>query len=113
MPNCLEKHSLCKEANWGLPAQHFQKGLVLGINKKISKKRSQGQTLWYHMKALVTRNTHVQYESPTFSGLKVMAKVKVLSKVGQTSCDLDFVIDGYYMYVVIVAAQQASFDNSH
>ena len=36
------------------------------------------------MKGLVTRDTHVQYESPTSSGLKVMAKVKVFSKVGQT-----------------------------
>ena len=23
-PNCLERHSLCKEVNWGLPTQHFQ-----------------------------------------------------------------------------------------
>ena len=30
-------------------------------------------------------NTHVQYESPITSALKVMAKVKVFSKVGQTS----------------------------
>ena len=30
-----------------------------------------------HVKGLVTRNTHVQYESPTTSGKKVMAKVKV------------------------------------
>ena len=37
------------------------------------------------MKGLVTSNTHVQYESPTSSGKKVMAKVKVFSKVGQTS----------------------------
>ena len=28
------------------------------------------------MECLITRNTHVQYESPTSSGLKVMAKVK-------------------------------------
>ena len=33
----------------------------------------------------VTRNTHVQYLSPISSGLKVMAEVKVFSKVGQTS----------------------------
>ena len=32
------------------------------------------------MKGLVTRNTHVQYESPITSGLKVMAKVKVFQK---------------------------------
>ena len=28
----------------------------------------------------VARNTHVQYESPTFSDLKVMAKIKVFQK---------------------------------
>ena len=37
------------------------------------------------MKGLVTRNTHVQCESPITSGLKDMAKVKDFSKVGQTS----------------------------
>ena len=37
------------------------------------------------MKGVVTRNTHVQYESPITSGWKVMAKVKVFYKVGQTS----------------------------
>ena len=42
--------------------------------------RSQGQKLWYHVKGLVTMNTHVQYESPISSGLKVMAKVKVFQK---------------------------------
>ena len=41
---------------------------------------SQGQKLWYHVKGLVTRNKHVQYESPITSGLKVMAKVKVFQK---------------------------------
>ena len=40
------------------------------------------------MKGFVTWNTHVQYESPTSSGLKVMAKVKHFSKVGQTSRSL-------------------------
>ena len=42
--------------------------------------RSQGQNLWYHVKGLLKRNTHVQYESPTSSSLKVMAKVKVFRK---------------------------------
>ena len=32
------------------------------------------------MKGLVTSNTHVQYESPITSSLKVMAKVKVFQK---------------------------------
>ena len=40
--------------------------------------RSRGQKLWYHVKGLVTMNTHVQYESPMSSGKKVMAKVKFL-----------------------------------
>ena len=34
---------------------------------------------------LVTRNTHVQYKSHITSGLNVMAKVKVFSKVGKSS----------------------------
>ena len=34
-------------------------------------------TKWNTVKGLVKRNTHVQYDSPTSSGLKVMAKVKV------------------------------------
>ena len=40
---------------------------------------SRGQKLQYHVKGLVTRNTHVQIETPTSisSGNKVMAKVKV------------------------------------
>ena len=35
--------------------------------------------LWYHVKGLVIRNTHVEYdyESLITSGLKVMTKVKV------------------------------------
>ena len=44
---------------------------------QISRLRSQGQKLWYDVKGLVTRNTHVQYESPIDYGKKVMAKVKV------------------------------------
>ena len=48
---------------------------------QTSRSRSQGQKLWYHVKGLVTRNTHVQYESPMISsGLKVMDKVKVFQK---------------------------------
>ena len=45
---------------------------------QTSRLRSQGQNLWYHVKGLVTRNTHIQYESSITSGLKDMAKVKVL-----------------------------------
>ena len=41
------------------------------------------------MKGLVTRNTHVQYESPTSSGLKVMAKVKVFVYAANADRDAD------------------------
>ena len=34
----------------------------------------------YHVKGFVTRNTHVQYESPFCPGWKVMEKVKVFQK---------------------------------
>ena len=43
-------------------------------NFKVKVMRSK---LWFHVKGLVTRNTHVQYESPINSSKKVMAKVKV------------------------------------
>ena len=33
-----------------------------------SRSRSLGQKLWYDMKGLVTRNTHVKYESPVSHG---------------------------------------------
>ena len=42
--------------------------------------RSQGQKLWYHVKGLDKRNTHVIYESPTSYGISVMANVKVFQK---------------------------------
>ena len=42
--------------------------------------RSRSQKLWYYVKGLATRNTHVQYESPITSGKKVMATVKVFQK---------------------------------
>ena len=42
--------------------------------------RSLGQKLWYDMKGLVTRNTHVKYESPASYGSLVMTKVKVFEK---------------------------------
>ena len=36
------------------------------------------------MKSLVIKNTHVQYESPITSGLKVMAKIKVYVQTTDT-----------------------------
>ena len=45
-----------------------------------SRSRSRGQKLWFHVTSLVTRNMHVQYESPITCGKKVMAKVKVFQK---------------------------------
>ena len=41
------------------------------------------------MKGLVIRNTHVQYEKPTSSGLKVMAKVKVFVYAANVDADAD------------------------
>ena len=54
---------------------------------QTSRSRSQGKKLWYQVKGLVTRNTHVQYASPITSGLKVMAKAKVF--VHATDADTD------------------------
>ena len=44
---------------------------------QTSRSKSQGQKLWYHVKGLVIRNTHMKYESFIFIGFKVMTKVKV------------------------------------
>ena len=41
------------------------------------------------MKGLVTRNTHVQYESPITSSLKVMTKVKVFVYAANADADAD------------------------
>ena len=41
----------------------------------------------YHVKGLVIRNTHVKYESPTSSVLRVMTDVKVF--VHATDADTD------------------------
>ena len=49
----------------------------------------QGKKLRYQVKGLVTRNTHVQYESSITSGLKVMAKVKVFIHTSHEDADVD------------------------
>ena len=41
------------------------------------------------MKGLVTRNTHVRYESTITSGLKVKAKVKVFVHASHADADTD------------------------
>ena len=41
------------------------------------------------MKFLITRNTHVQYESPITSSLKVMATVKVFVHASHADADSD------------------------
>ena len=39
-----------------------------------------GQKLWIDVKVVVTRNVHMQFNSPSSSGLKVITKVKVFVK---------------------------------
>ena len=41
----------------------------------------------YHVKGLVTRNTHVHYESSISSGKKAMAKVKVFVHASNADAD--------------------------
>ena len=56
--------------------------LIFSKVGQTSRSRSQGQKLWYHVKGLVTRNTHVQYESPTSSPplvWKLCPRLKFLS----------------------------------
>ena len=47
---------------------------------QTSRSRLRGQKLWYQVKGLITRNTHLQYESYISPGKRVMAKVKVFKK---------------------------------
>ena len=50
--------------------------LKFSIVDQTSRSRSRDQKLRYHMKGLVTRNTHVQYESPIPSGRKLWPRLK-------------------------------------
>ena len=45
------------------------------------------QNLWFRRKGLVIRYTHAKYESPISYNKKVMANVKVFSKVGHGQGD--------------------------
>ena len=47
---------------------------------QISRSRSLSKNLWYHVKGLVIRNTHVKYESPISYGISVIANIKVFQK---------------------------------
>ena len=62
------------------------------IFQKKVKLQGQGhkvKNLWYHVKGLVTRNTHMAYESSMFKDLKVMAKVKVFVHAANADADAD------------------------
>ena len=71
---------------------------------QTSRSRSQGEKLWYHMKGLVTRNAHVQYESPISSGLKVMAKVKVFVHATDVASSQATVFESVFYSLHTVAA---------
>ena len=64
---------------------------------QTSRSRSLGQKLWYHVKGLVTRNTHMKYERCITSGLEVMAKVKVFVHADDADADADADADGRAM----------------
>ena len=49
------------------------------------KGHSQGKKNWHQWKGLVTRNTHVKYESTIYCGSEVMIKVKVFCHSAQRS----------------------------
>ena len=70
---------------WNMEAQAFLVRMLWPMSKFLKsrsnfKVKSLGQKLWYDVRGLVTRNAHMQYESTSSSGLKVMAKVKVFEK---------------------------------
>ena len=63
-----------------LKLYHFKVMAKVKVFLKVGqtqRSRSRVQKLRYHVKCLVTRNTHMQYESPITSSKKVMTKVKV------------------------------------
>ena len=68
---------------------------------QTSMSRSQGRKLRYHVKGIVTWNTHMQYESPITSGLKVMAKVKVFVHASHADADTDAYADGRVMTLAL------------
>ena len=54
------------------PSLNSSQGQSFSQVDQTSRSRSQGQILWYHVKGIGTRNTHVQYESSITSGLKAL-----------------------------------------
>jgi hypothetical protein len=47
----------------------------MAMSMFLKRSRSKVQILWYHLKGLVTINTHVNYESPSICHLNVLVKV--------------------------------------
>ena len=56
---------------------------------QTSRSRSRGKKLWYHVKGLLTRNTHVQYESPISYSNMVMVMVNVFVHASHAVADAD------------------------
>ena len=67
--------------------ESYGQGLSFSKVGQTSRSRSRGQKLRYHVKGLVTSNTHVQYESSISYGKKVMAKVKVFVHASNADAD--------------------------
>ena len=56
---------------------------------RTSRSRSRGQKLWYHVKGLITSNTHVQYEISISYGKEIMAKVNVFVYASNADAEAD------------------------
>ena len=54
------------------------------INRSNSKVKVTGSKKRYPLKGLITRNTHVKYQNSSTHCSKVISKVKVSKKIGQT-----------------------------
>ena len=61
----------------------------------------------YHVKGLVTRNTHVKYESSITSGLKVMAKVKVFAHVSDADANGRTMTLAPWVYVPVISPEMS------
>ena len=72
------------EITWKVLSQRVHiwnmKAMSLTVHKLWPRSRLLGQKSWNGVKGLVTRNAYMQYESPSSSRLKVMAKVTVFKK---------------------------------
>ena len=76
-----QRHSSCRN--------HHSKAAKVKVFSKEGQLQGRGHKSGNHVKGLVARNVHVQYESPVPSGKKVMDKAKVFVHASHADADVD------------------------